>query len=185
MDKRNIGENFNLVISTKKTLLGASATDFKVAYANVNALKDRTLIAGGATEAIKTIITAHTATATASALAGAKKIHVDSATSTLEVGDTLEYSSGLFTYIQSIVADKVYVRTPLKVSIATSSTLTQVGNMGEYATEEFSFAQEGEYLVTLENPNAGVFVEKRIKVVAIGTSDTDPDAPIETIAVAH
>lgn len=188
MITRNLGENFKVVLSTKKTLFGASASEFIVTYADINDLGEKTVIAGGATEVVTFIASGseHTATTTASASHGAKLLYVDTVTSTLEEGDTIEYAVGLYAYIQKIVNDKVYLKTSIKAVVASGVTLTEVGNIGQYVTENISILAEGEYIVAIEGSDFGVLVEQRVQVVdGTVTTSPDTDAPHETIAVGY
>jgi len=185
---RNIGENFKVVVSTKKTLFGAPASDFSVYYAPVDDLTDRTIVSGGLTEAVETIASGseHTATTTTPASYGSRLLYVDGANSTIEEGDTIEYSSGKYAYVMKVVGDKLYLKTPIKASVASGATLTQVGNLGEYTTPDISIGNAGEYIVAIEGTDYGLLVEQRVKVVdpTAGQSN-DPDAPDETVAVAY
>jgi len=188
MTERAIGENFKVVLSTKKTLFGAPASDFTTYYSDVNDLATKTVVPGGATEAVVAIASGdeHTATTTAAAHRGARKLYVDSANSTLEEGDTIEYASGKYAYIRRIVNDKVYLKTPLKANVASGSTLTQVGNTGEYSTADIAIPAAGEYIVAIEGSDYGILVEQRVKVVDPSAGQTvDPDEPDDTVAVAY
>lgn len=186
MITRDLGENFKVVLSTKKTLFGASASDFTVYYADVNDLATKTVVAGGATEAVATVATPNTATTTSSAGYGAKLLHVDAGTSSLAEGDVIEYATGKYAYIQRIVADKVYLKTAIKVAVSSGATLTQKGNTGEYTTPDVSISTTGEYIVAIEGSDYGVLVEQRVKVVDATTGTAvDADAPTETVAVAY
>jgi len=182
---RNIGENFKVVLSTKKTLFGASTTDFKVTYADINNLSTKTSVAGGAVEAVEAVATPHTATTTASAIFGDKKLTVSN-TSTLVAGDVIKYSTGKYAYIQSIVGSTVYLNTPLRANVSSGSTLTQVGNLGQYTTPTISITTAGEYIVSIESSLYGVFVEQRVKVVDTAIiASVDANAPVATVAVAY
>ncbi len=185
MVTRNLGENFKVVLSTKKTLFGASATDFKVAYADINNLSAKTSVTGGVTEAVATVATPHTATTTASASFGDRKLTVSN-TSTLVAGDVIQYATGKYAYVQSIVGSTVYLNTPLRANVASGSTLTQVGNLGEYTTSTISIPTAGEYIVSIESSLHGVLVEQRVKVVdTTATTSVDVNAPVATVAVAY
>ena len=186
MITRELGENFKVVLSTKKTLFGAPSDDFNVYYANVNDLSAKTVVAGGATEAVATVDTPHTATTTAAAPYGSKILYIDSDNSTLAEGDTIEYAAGNYAYIMRIVNDKVYLKTGIKTAVASGDTLTQKGNTGEYTTPDIALSTAGEYIVAIEGSDYGILVEQRVKVVDpyAGTA-TDPDAPEETVAVAY
>jgi hypothetical protein len=188
MVERNINENFKVVVSTKKTLFGASASDFDVYYAPVDDLTDKTVVSGGLTEAVIQIASGdeHTATTTASSAYGSRLLYIDDANSTLEEGDTIEYASGKYAYIRRIVGNKVYLKTPIRANVASGTTLTQVGNTGEYTTQVISIPATGEYIVAVEGSDYGILVEQRVKVVDpdAGTS-IDPDAPDDTVAVAY
>jgi len=186
MIKRDIGENFKVVLSTKKTLFGAIPSEFIVTYAEINNLGAKTVVAGGATEAVEVIAggSEHTATTTANASYGSKLLRVE--TSDLVEGEAIEYATGLYAYIQRIVADKVYLKTPIRTAVASGSTLTQVGNTGQYITADISIPTEGEYIVAIEGSDYGVLVEQRVKVSDSTVATTvDTDAPDETIAVAY
>lgn len=186
MITREIGENFKVVLSTKKTLFGAPDTDFTVYYADVNDLSTKTVVSGGATEAVATLSTPHTATTTAAAPYGSKVLHVDSANSTLVEGDTIEYATGKYAYVMRIVNDKVYLKTGIKAAVASGDTLTQKGNTGEYSTPDISISTAGEYIVAIEGSDYGILVEQRVKVVDPSTGTAiDPDAPSDTVAVAY
>ena len=186
MTTRDIGENFKIVLSTKKTLFGAVATDFKVYFANVNDLTAKTVVDGGISEAIADIDVPNTAIVAMPAPYGAKLIHIDENTSTLEEGDVIEYSAGEYAYIQRIVADKVYLKTPIKTAVASGAMLTQKGNTGEYTTPDVSIPTVGEYIVAIEGSDYGILVEQRVKVVDSTVSTAvDTDAPSDTVAVAY
>jgi plastocyanin len=188
MNTRNIGENFNVVLSTKKTLFGASSADFSVYYADVNALGTKVAVAGGATEAVVAIATGseHIATTTAPASVGDRVLQIDPATSTIVAGDTVQYATGLYAYVQSVVSGVAYLKTPLRAGVASGATITQVGNTGEYATGTISIPTVGEYLVAIESSIHGILVEQRVKVVDNTTTVAiDPNAPVTTVAVAY
>lgn len=188
MIEREIGENFKVVLSTKKTLFGAPASDFTVYYADVNDLATKTVVSGGATEAVEAIASGdeHTATLTASAPYGSRRLFIDAANSTLEEGDVVQYAAGKYAYIQRIVSDKVYLKTPIRAAVSSGDTLTQVGNTGEYVTPDISIPAAGEYLVAIEGSDYGILVEQRVKVVDPSAGSTvDADAPAETVAVAY
>lgn len=188
MTTRETGENFKVVLSTKKTLFGVSPQDFTVYYADVNDLATKTVVPGGVTEAVETIPSGseHTATLASDAPYGAKLLFVDSANSTLEEGDVIQYATGKYAYIRRIVSNKVYLKTPIRTALSSGDILTQVGNTGEYVTPDISIQAAGEYIVAIEGSDYGILVEQRVKVVdpsAGGTVDTD--APEDTIAVAY
>ena len=188
MVTRNIGENFKVVISTKKTLFGAQPSDFKVYYAPVDDLTQMTQVSGDVTEAVVAIADAdkHTATTTAFARHGSRTLIIDGQNSTLQEGDVIEYAVGHYAYIMRIVGDKAYLRTPLKVSVPSGTTLNQVGNTGEYTTPDIAIGSAGEFIVAVEASDYGILVEQRVKVVDPSAADSyDPDAPDEAIAVAY
>lgn len=188
MTNRNIGENFNMVVSTKRTVIGAPASDFYVYYAPADDLTNTTEVAGGLTEAVETIASddAHSATLTQPAAYGSKLLYVDDQNSTLQEGDVIEYAAGKYGYILRIVGQKVYLKRPVKASLASGDTLTQVGNTGDYTTPTISLGNAGEYIVTVEGPDYGIIVSERVKVIDPSAgSRPDPDAPDEAIAVAY
>jgi len=188
MITRNVGENFKVMLSTKKTLFGAASDEFSVYYADINDLTTKTEIPGGATEAIVPIADGdeHTATLTAPVAYGSRLLYVDGANSTLEEGDTIEYASGKYAYVMKIVGDKVYLKTPVKAALVSGTTVTQVGNTGEYTTSDISIGGAGEYIVAIEGSDYGILVEQRVKVVDPDAGQSnDPDAPDETVAVAY
>lgn len=185
MTTRNTNENFNIIVSTKKTVLGASATDWKVYYAPVTDLTNKSVVDGGMTEAVESITDAHTATVTQPAAYGSRLIYVDGANSTLEEGESIEYATGLYGYIQKIVGDKIYLKRGIKASLAVDDTLTQVGNSGDYTSGTISIPNEGEYLITVEAPDYGIMVGERVKVLGDTTATVDSDAPEDTVAVAY
>jgi len=186
MEQRETGENFKVVVSTKKTLFGAPASDFKVYYAPVDDLGNKTAVIGGATEATITIASGdeHTATTVAASPAKSKILYIDDENSTLQEGDVIEYSTGYYGYILRIVGQKVYLKRRLKVAVASGATITQVGNTGEYVTPDIAIQAAGEYIVTVEAPDYGILAEQRVAVVDPNTAG-DPDAPEETVAVAY
>lgn len=186
MVTRNVGENFNVVVSTKRTVIGAPATDFMVYYAPADDLANQTMVDGGCSEAIENISTAHTATTTQAASYGSRLLYVDDQNSTLQEGDVIEYASGKYGYIMRIVGNKVYLKRPIRATIASGATLTQVGNTGEYTTPTISLGNAGEYIVTVEAPDYGIMVSERVKVIdPTAGHQPDPDAPDEAIAVAY
>lgn len=188
MITRNVGENFKVVVSTKKTLFAAPSADFVVYHADVNDLSVKTVISGGITEAVETIAggTEHTATTTAAASIGARLLFIDDTLSDLAEAETIEYAAGHYGYIMSIIGNKVYLKRGIKVAVGSGATLTQAGNTGEYTTADISIATAGEYIVAIEGSDYGVMVEQRVQVVdATVGSTTDPDAPDEAVAVAY
>ena len=188
MIERNVGENFKVMLSTKKTLFGAPATDFQVYYADVNDLANKTVVSGGVTEAVETIASGneHTATTVAASSYGSTLLLVDDTGSTLQEGDTIQYATGKYAYIKRIVGQKVYLKTKLKEAVPSGATITQVGNTGEYTTADISIPSAGEYIVAIEGSDYGIMVEQRIKVADPTAGTTiDPDAPDDTIAVAY
>lgn len=188
MVTRNIGENFKVVVSTKKTLFGAPASDFTVYYAPVSDLTAKTVVDGGLTEVVEQIdsTNAHTATTTAASAYGSRVLYIDAQNSTLQEGDVIEYASGKYAYIMRIANGKVYLKTPLRANVAAGATLTQVGNTGEYVTPDIAINEVGEYIVTIEGTDYGILVEQRVKTVDPNAGNTiDPDAPDEAIAVAY
>lgn len=182
----NIGQNFNIVVSTKATLFGALAGDFKVTYAPTNDLTNRTVVAGGLTEAVDTVATPHEATLSSSASYGAMYLNVNTGHDIVS-GDVIEYGAGLFAYVSKATATRLYLRTKTRASVASGATISQVGNTGLYKTADFGIATEGEYLVSIEAPEYGIIVESRVRVVD-ETVETviDGDAPIYSeVAVAY
>ena len=186
MKTYNIGQNFNIVVSTKATLFGAEASDFNVYYAPVNDLTNITAVASGLTESIETVETAHTATLSVGANYGATFLTVDSGHDVAS-GDVIEYATGKFAYVTKAMDAKLYLRTRIRVAIASGATLTQVGNTGLYTTADFAVPTEGEYLISIEAPIHGVMVESRVGIV--DNSDhtvVDGDAPVYSeVAVAY
>ena len=185
MITRNINENFNIVVSTQKTLFGANRDNWSVYYAPITDLANKTTVDGGMSEAVADITDAHTATVTQPASYGSRLIYIDGANSTLQEGDVIEYKEGLYGYVQKIVGDKVYLKRGIKANLEANDTLTQVGNTGEYTSSTISIADIGEYLITIEAPEYGILVSERVKVTGETTSKSDTDAPDETVAVAY
>jgi hypothetical protein len=186
MKTYQVNQNFKEALSTRKTLFGAQATDFIVYYAPIDDLAIATVVDGGMTEAVEDIGTAHTATTTAVSPYGSRVLHIDSANSTLEVGDVIEYATGHYAYIRKIVGDKVYLRTKLRANVASGATLTQVGNTGEYVSGTVTIPAAGEYSLTIESPLHGIVVTDRIRITEEATQAPDTDAPEDdTVAVAY
>lgn len=188
MVTRNIGENFKVVVSTKKTLFGAPSSDFKVYYAPVDDLTQRTEVPGGLTEAVDTIESGseHTATTTAASRYGSRVLFVDGQNSTLQEGDTIEYATGRYAYIMRIVGNKVYLKTPLRANVPSGATIKQVGNTGEYLTPNIAISEVGEFIVAIEGSDYGILVEERVKTVDPSAGNAvDTDAPDEAVAVAY
>jgi len=186
MKTYEIGQNFDVVVSTKATLLGASSSEFKVEFAPTNDLKSSTAVDGGLSEVVEDIGTAHTATVNGAVTYGAKFITVDSGHDIVS-GDSVEYDTNKFVYITKATDTKLYLRTPLRSALADDATLTQVGNTGVYKTEEFAIPNAGEYLVTITSPEHGIIVEDRIRTVDSTVEQViDPDAPVYSdVAVAY
>ena len=182
----NTGQNFNVVVSTKATLFGALAGDFITTYAPTNDLTNKTVVAGGLSEAIESIATPHEATLSANASYGATMLTV-SAGHDIESGDVIEYAIGHFAKVSKATATKLYLRTKTRVSLSSGAELTQVGNTGVYSTPDFALMNEGEYLVTIEAPEYGIIVESRVRATDASESVVvDGDAPIYSeIAVAY
>jgi len=186
MKTYEIGQNFDVVVSTKATLLGAGADEFIVNYAPTNNLTNVTAVTGGLSEKVKTIGTAHTATVSGGASYGASYITVASGHDIVS-GDVIEYATGKYVYVTKAVDTKLYLRTKLRATLEDGATLTQVGNTGVYSTEEFAISSVGEYLVTIEAPEHGIIVEERIRVIDTSVEPViDPDAPVYSdVAVAY
>jgi hypothetical protein len=186
MKNYNIGQNFNIVVSTKATLFGALAGDFKVFYAPTNDLTNRTVVAGGLNEAVMTVSVPHEAVLSASAGYGASYLTVNSGHDVV-AGDVIEYATGLFAYVTKATATKLYLKTKTRSSVSSGATVAQVGNTGLYATTDFAIATEGEYLVTIEAPEYGIMVESRVGIVDTTVETVvDGDAPIYSeVAVAY
>lgn len=182
----NLGQNFNVVVSTKATLFGALAGDFKVVYAPVNDLTNTTVIAGGLSEAVKSITTPREAMLSANVPYGTTLLNVDVGHDIVS-GDVVEYATGHFAYVSKATATKLYLRTKTRATATSGDSISQVGNTGVYKTPYFAIPDEGEYLVTIEAPEYGIIVESRV-----GVKDTsndvvvDGDAPIYSeVAVAY
>ena len=186
MKTYEIGQNFDVVVSTKGTLLGAGASDFTVNYAPTNNLIDVTDVVGGLSEKVNTIGTAHTATVSGGVSYGASYITVASGHNVVS-GDTIEYATGKYVYVTKAIDTKLYLRTKLRATVADGATLTQVGNTGVYSTPEFAIPTVGEYLVTIEAPEHGIIVEERIRAVDTSVETViDPNAPVYSdVAVAY
>ncbi|WP_456390338.1 hypothetical protein [Hydrogenimonas sp.] len=111
---------------------------------------------------------------------------VDGANSTIEAGDTIEYSSGKFAYVMKMVGDKLYLKTPIRAAVESGATITQVGNTGEYVSADIAISGEGEYAITIEASEYGIVVEDRVRIVDSSSGETvDTDAPVDTVAVAY
>lgn len=182
----NIGQNFNVVVSTKATLFGALAGDFNIVYAPANDLTNKTVVAGGLSEAVESITVPHEATLSSNVAYGTTLLNVD-AGHDIESGDVVEYATGHFAYVSKATATKLYLRTKTRVALSSGAVLSQVGNTGVYATPDFAIADEGEYLVTIEAPEYGVIVESRVGIKDTSTETVvDGDAPIYSeVAVAY
>jgi len=186
MKTYEIGQNFDVVVSTKATLLGAVASEFNITYAPTNDLTSTVAVAGGLNEVVETIGTAHTATVNGTVAYGATFITVASGHDVVS-GDSIEYATGKYVYVTKATDTKLYLRTKLRASLSDGTTLTQVGNTGVYSTPEFAIQDAGEFLVTIESPEHGIIVEERIRTID-STVETviDPDAPIYSdVAVAY
>jgi len=188
MKTYEIGQNFDVVVSTKATLLGAASSDFTIEYAPTNDLTNTTLVDGGLSEIIEAINSddAHTATVDGNVSYGATFIKVTSGHNVVS-GDTIEYVSGKYVFVTKATDTKLYLRTKLRAALADGATLTQVGNTGVYSTPEFAIQAEGEYLVTIKAPEHGIIVEDRIKAIDSTVEQViDPDAPVYSdVAVAY
>lgn len=182
----DLGQNFNVVVSTKATLFGALAEDFEVFYAPTNDLTNRTAVTGGLIEAVDTVTTPRTATLTADAGYGATFLRVETGHNVVS-GDVIEYATGKFAYVSKATSLKLYLRTKIREAVVSGGTLTQVGNTGVYNTADFGINAEGEFLVTIEAPEYGIIVESRVGVVdATVETQVDGDAPIYSeVAVAY
>lgn len=186
MKTYEIGQNFDVVVSTKATLMGVGASEFNVSYAPTNDLTNATTVSGGMAEKVETVVTAHSATANGVVPYGVTYIVVDSGHDVMS-GDVIEYASGKYAYVTKATDTKLYLRTKLREAIADGSTLTQVGNTGVYCTQEFAIQSVGEYLITIESPEHGVIVEERIRIIDSSVQQViDSDAPIYSdVAVAY
>lgn len=188
MTIRNLHEAFQVVVSTKKTLFGASAEDFRIFYAPISDLANRTAVSGGLSEIVLPIEqgSEHTATTTAAASYGARMLRIDAENSTIQEGDTIEYAQGKYGYVMRIVGDKLYLKRPIRADVPSGATIKQVGNTGEYVTPQISIDATGEYILAIEAPDYGLLVEERIKIVDPDAGQSvDPDAPEEAVAVAY
>lgn len=181
-----IGKNFDVVVSTKATLLGVGADEFSISYAPTNDLTNETFVNGGLSEVVKTVSTAHTATVNGNVPYGATYIRVDSGHN-IESGDTIEYATGKFVYVTKSTATKLYLRRRVRALISDGATLTQVGNTGVYATPEFAIQADGEYLISIKSPEHGLIVEERVRIVDSSVDTViDPDEPVYSdVAVAY
>ena len=187
MKKYNENQNFNLIVSTKNTAFGIPSSAFSVTYASVDNIAAKTAVTGGAVEALSTIGTAHTGTTTASASYGSISLSVDSSKNTIVAGDTVEYATGMYAYVSKVVNGTIYLYTPIRSSVASGATITQVGNEGVYATSNIAIPTSGEYLVQISAPEYGIDVEERISVNApVATKTPDANAPVYAgVAVAY
>ncbi len=164
MITRKVGEAFKVVVSTKKTLFGAQSGDFSAYYAPVDNLQQKTVVAGGATEA-ELATASRSATLTANAAINATTLTVDSSTNTLLEGDTIEYSTGKYAYIKKIDGATIYINKKLLVAVPSGATINQSVKLGEYTTQDISIADPGEYIVSVEGSKYSILVEQRIKIV--------------------
>jgi hypothetical protein len=186
MKSYNLGQNFNIVVSTKATLFGALAGDFDVYYAPTNDLTNRTVVAGGMSEAVETVAVPHEATLSSSASYGATYFNVSTGHD-IEAGDVIQYAVGHYAYVSKVTATKLYLRTKARLAVSSGATITQVGNTGLYKTADFGIPTEGEFLVSIEAPEYGIIVESRVGIVdATVVTTVDSDAPIYSeVAVAY
>lgn len=185
MKKYNIGQNFNIVVSSKATLFGALEGDFRVFYAPTNDLTNRTVVAGGMSEAVETLETPHEAIIGANAGYGATYLTVE-AGHDIQSGDVIEYATGKYAYVSKATATKLYLRTKIRSAVTATDVVTQVGNTGLYNTVDIGISTEGEYLISIEAPEHGVIVESRVGIVGDEETVVDGDAPIYSeVAVAY
>jgi len=187
MVTRNTGENFRIVVSTKRTLPGADTAAFDVYYAPVDDPANVTRVAAQVEEVVRNVddASAHTATTTAYARYGSRVLYVDGSASTVESGDVIEYASGMYAYVMKAVGDKLYLKTPLRADVPSGTSIKQVGNTGDYLTPLIAITQKGEYIVSVEASEYGILVGERVKVVDPTEQTVDTDAPAEAVAVAY
>ena len=181
-------QNFQVVVSTKNTLIGADAGKFSVYYAPVGDLLNRTSVSGGVTEVVETVdaASAHSASVNGAVAYGSRVINVDSGHDVV-AGDVIEYDIGKYAYVTKATATKLYVRTPVTSALSDGDTLTQKGNTGVYETSTISISGEGEYIVAIEAPEYGIVVEDRIRIKDTTVEQViDQDAPTYSeIAIAY
>ncbi|MEA1917190.1 MAG: hypothetical protein U9N42_06640, partial [Campylobacterota bacterium] len=156
----NANENFNIVVSSKGTIIGKASSEFDVSYAPSSDLTDVTAVVGGMSETVNTITAAHELTTTSVSKVGSTLLYIDDAVSDVEAGDVIEYSTGLYAYVLKVVGVKLYVKTPLRAEVANGATLTQVGESGDYTSQNISIATEGDYIIKIESPENNVLVHE-------------------------
>ena len=186
MKTYEIGQNLDIVVSTKGTLIGAGSSEFTVVYAPSNDLTNETVVSGGMTEKVDTVTTPHTATVANAVSYGATYIDVDSGHDIVS-GDVIEYDTGKYVYVTKATSTRLYLRTKVRANVSAGATLTQVGNSGVYKTAEFAIGTVGEYIVTIESPEHALIVEDRIRIVDTSVDVViDPNAPdYSEVAVAY
>jgi len=192
MFQKNVNQVFNLDVTTKGTLLGASADEFNVSYAPANDLTQVTEVAGGCTEFVRTIDNPRQIKVSLYAPAGSKVLHFDpddkddngNPTTTIQAGDVIKYADGMYVMVLKVINGKAYLKTPIKVAVTAGSILAQVGNTGIYKTPDISIPNTGDYILMIYAPTHNVFIEERVTIVDNSTH-YDADAPDgDTTAVA-
>lgn len=181
----NENQNFNVVVSTKSTLIGAAASDFVVTYAPVSDLTNKSIVAGGLIEAIESIATPHEALLSANAPYGSSVLNVNTGHN-ITSGDVIEYATGLFAYVTKAMDTKLYLRTKIRAALSSGATIVQAGNTGLYRTSDIAIATGGEYFISIEAPEYAMFVESRVAIINESAAAIDGDAPIyNEVAVAY
>ena len=181
MLQKNENQQFNLVVSTKGTVIGADTSKFKLTYAPVNNPLNETVVDGSFAEAVKQIADAdkHVIKVTVSAFAGSRILRYDPSDSanTIQEGDVIEYATGKYALVLKLVNGKAYLKTPLKANVSAGTEIKQAGNTGIYTTPTFSIDTAGDYLVRITAYDYGIIAEERVVINAVEHSTYDTDAP--------
>ena len=191
MFQKAVNQVFNLDVTTKGTLFGASADEFSVSYAPANDLTQVTEVSGGCSEFIRTIDNPRQIKVSQHAPAGSRVLHFDpndkddsdNPTTTIKAGDVIEYATGKYVMVLKVINGKAYLKRPIKVAVSAGTTLQQAGNTGIYKTPDMSMTTAGDYIVMIYAPEHNVFIEERVTIVDTQTH-YDGDAPDNTTAVA-
>jgi len=191
MLQKNLNEVFNLIVSTKHTLIGADTSKFKMTYAPFTDPTHITDITGDFSEVEVTIDNPRQVKTSIPTPAGSRIIHFDpddkdddgNPTTNIQAGDVIEYATGYYGYVLKVVNGKVYLKRPVKVDVGAGETLKQVGKTGDYETPSFSIGQVGDFIIKIEAPEYNIDVEKRVTIIDTSVH-SDPDAPENSEAVA-
>jgi len=168
------------MVSLQNTMFGD--VKFTVFTSPIEDLSNKTVVGSGMTESVIAIADDDKQTArVVSAYAYRRTMQIDTDNSDVTAGTVLDLGDGDFIYVTKVDGSTVTFKTRLPKSIDADTDLKQAGNTSMYVSDEFSFDEDGHYLVTSECPEYGLVSQKRIIVQTESAGNDDS----EVVAVAH